>query len=42
MKDAKTGTAAKCTSVKMSGTLESGKGLADKGTGEVTSASFTG
>ena len=42
VKDAKTGTIAKCTSIKMSGTLKSGSGLSGAGIGTITTASFTG
>jgi hypothetical protein len=42
VKDASTGTIAKCTSLKMSGKLKSGHGLSGTGLGSITSASFTG
>jgi hypothetical protein len=42
VKDVKTGTIAKCTSVTLSGKLKSGSGLSGAGIGSVTSASFTG
>jgi hypothetical protein len=42
VKDAKTGTVAKCTSMKLAGTAKKGSGLPGKGIGTVTSASFTG
>ena len=42
VKDAKTGTVAKCTSIKMSGTLKKGHGLAGAGLGTITKGSFTG
>jgi hypothetical protein len=42
VKDATTGTVAKCTSIKLSGTLKSGHGLAGAGLGTITTASFTG
>jgi hypothetical protein len=42
VKDATTGTIARCTSIKMSGTLESGSGLSGAGLGTITTASFTG
>jgi hypothetical protein len=42
VKDATTGTVAKCTSIKMGGTLKSGHGLGGAGLGTLTSASFTG
>jgi hypothetical protein len=42
VKDAKTGTVAKCTSIKTSGTLKKGSGLSGSGIGTITKASFTG
>jgi hypothetical protein len=42
VKDVTTGTVAKCSSIKMSGTLKSGSGLSGTGIGSVKSASFTG
>jgi hypothetical protein len=42
VKDATTGTIAKCTSIKLSGTLKSGHGLSGSGLGSITTASFTG
>ena len=42
VKDATTGTIAKCTSIKLSGTLKSGHGLSGTGLGTITTASFTG
>jgi hypothetical protein len=42
VKDTKTGTVAKCTSIKLSGTLMSGHGLSGAGIGTITTASFTG
>lgn len=42
VKDATTGTVAKCTSIKLSGTLKSGHGLAGASIGTITTASFTG
>jgi hypothetical protein len=42
VKDAKTGTVAKCTSLKLSGTLKSGHGLSGAGLGTIKTASFTG
>lgn len=42
VKDATTGTIAKCTSLKMSGTLKSGHGLSGAGLGTIKTASFTG
>jgi len=42
VKDATTGTVAKCTSIKLSGTLKSGHGLSGTGLGSITTASFTG
>jgi hypothetical protein len=42
VKDTATGTIAKCTSIKMSGTLKSGSGLAGAGLGTIKTASFTG
>ena len=42
VKDVATGTIAKCTSIKMSGTVKKGSGLAGAGIGTLTSASFTG
>jgi hypothetical protein len=42
VKDATTGTIAKCTSLKLGGTLKSGSGLSGAGIGSITSASFTG
>jgi hypothetical protein len=42
VKDAKTGTIAKCTSIKVGGTLKKGSGLSGAGIGSITSASFTG
>lgn len=41
VKDTKTGTIAKCTSVKMSGTVKSGSGLSGTGIGTLTSATFS-
>jgi hypothetical protein len=42
VKDATTGTVAKCTSLSLGGTLKSGSSLAGAGIGSITSASFTG
>jgi hypothetical protein len=42
VKDVATGTVAKCSSIKMSGTLKKGRGLAGKGIGTIKTASFTG
>jgi hypothetical protein len=42
VKDATTGTIAKCTSIKMSGTLKSGTGLSGTKLGSITTAAFTG
>jgi hypothetical protein len=42
VKDATTNTVAKCTSIKLSGTLKSGHGLGGAGLGTITTASFTG
>lgn len=42
VKDAKTGTVAKCKSIKMSATLKHGKGLSGTGIGTIKSGSFTG
>jgi hypothetical protein len=42
VKDVATGTVAKCTSIKLSGTLKSGSGLSGTGIGSVKTASFTG
>ncbi len=42
VKDTTTGTIAKCTSLKLGGTLKSGTGLSGAGVGSITSASFTG
>jgi hypothetical protein len=42
VKDATTGTVAKCTSIKLSGTLKSGHGLSGSGLGTIKTASFTG
>ena len=42
VKDATTGTVAKCTSMKLSGTLKSGHGLSGTGLGTIKTASFTG
>ena len=42
VKDANTGTVAKCTSIKMSATLKHGKGLSGTGIGTIKSGSFTG
>jgi hypothetical protein len=42
VKDTKTGTIAKCTSIKMSGTVKSGSGLAGAGIGTIKTGSFTG
>jgi hypothetical protein len=42
VKDTTTGTIAKCTSIKMSGTLKSGHGLSGTGLGTIKTASFTG
>jgi hypothetical protein len=42
VKDTKTGTVAKCSSVKLGGTLKKGSGLSGTGLGSVTSASFSG
>jgi hypothetical protein len=42
VKDATTGTVAKCTSISLNGTLKSGTGLSGTGIGSVTSASFSG
>ena len=42
VKDAKTGTVAKCSSIKMAGTLKKGKGLSGKAIGTIKTGSFTG
>jgi hypothetical protein len=42
VKDAKTGTVAKCKSIKMSGTAKHGKGLSGAGIATIKSGSFTG
>jgi hypothetical protein len=42
VKDATTGTIAKCTSLQLGGTLKSGTGLSGASIGMITSASFTG
>jgi hypothetical protein len=42
VKDATTGTVAKCTSIKLAGTLKSGSGLSGASIGTISSASFTG
>jgi hypothetical protein len=42
VKDTKTTTVAKCTSVKLSGTLKSGKGLSGTGIGTISKGTFTG
>jgi len=42
VKDASTGTIAKCTSLKLSATLKSGSGLSGTAIGSITSGSFTG
>jgi hypothetical protein len=42
VKDATTGTIAKCTSIKLSGTLKKGSGLPGAGIATLTKASFTG
>jgi len=42
VKDATTGTVAKCTSIKLSGTLKKGHGLSGSKIGSITTASFTG
>jgi hypothetical protein len=42
VKDTKTGTVAKCTSIKITSTLKKGHGLSGKGIGTITKASFTG
>jgi hypothetical protein len=42
VKDTKTGTVAKCTSIKMSGTAKHGKGLAGAGIATIKSGKFTG
>jgi hypothetical protein len=42
VKDANTGTVAKCTSIKLSSTLKKGAGLSGKGIGTITKGSFTG
>jgi hypothetical protein len=42
VKDASTGTVAKCTSLKLSGTLKKGSGLSGTGIGTIKSAAFTG
>jgi hypothetical protein len=42
VKDATTGTIAKCTSIKMSGTLKTGSGNAGAGLGTIKTAAFTG
>jgi hypothetical protein len=42
VKDATTGTIAKCTSIKMTGTLKKGHGLAGAGLGTIKTAAFTG
>jgi hypothetical protein len=42
VKDANTGTVAKCSSIKLGSTLKKGSGLSGKGIGTIASASFTG
>jgi hypothetical protein len=42
VKDASTGTVAKCTSLKLSGKLKKGSGLSGTGIGSITAGSFTG
>jgi hypothetical protein len=42
VKDTKTGTVAKCTSIKMSATLKHGKGLSGAGIGTIKSGTFSG
>ena len=42
VKDTSTGTIAKCTTVKLSGTVKKGSGLSGTGIGTLTSASFSG
>jgi hypothetical protein len=42
VKDTKTGTVAKCTSIKMSGTAKKGKGLAGAGIATIKKGSFSG
>jgi hypothetical protein len=42
VKDTKTGTVAKCTSIKLGGTLKKGSGLSGTGLGSVKTASFSG
>lgn len=42
VKDAKTGTVAKCKTIKLAGKLKSGSGLSGTGIGTITSGSFTG
>ena len=42
VKDTKTGTVAKCTSVKMAGTLKKGSGLAGAAIGTISTGSFSG
>jgi hypothetical protein len=42
VKDARSGTVAKCSSIKLSGTLKKGHGLSGKGIGTIKSGSFTG
>ncbi len=42
VKDTKTGTIAKCTSLKLTGTLKTGTGLSGAGIGSIKTASFTG
>jgi hypothetical protein len=42
VKDAATNTVAKCSSIKMSGTLKKGSGLSGSKIGTITTASFTG
>lgn len=42
LKDAKTGTVTKCTTVKLSGTLKSGSGLSGTSIGTIAKASFSG
>jgi hypothetical protein len=42
VKDAKTGTVAKCKTIKLAGKLKSGSGLSGTGIGKATSASFSG
>ena len=41
IKDTKTGTVAKCKTIKLAGTLKKGKGLSGTGIGSVTKASFS-